>query len=114
MGKFEFKGSGGAYFVTFLWTYIVTAITCGIFGPWAYCIVLKQMCQDTYLDGKQLDFTGTGGAAFVMFLIVAILSGITFGIYAPWGFCKIQAWMMENVVVAGGASAAAPAAPAAE
>ncbi|GAB4303494.1 MAG: hypothetical protein Kow0090_19060 [Myxococcota bacterium] len=93
----EFRGNGGAYFVTFLWTGLVTVITFYIFAPWAYCIIQKQIARDTFIEGKQLDFVGTGGSAFVMFLIVGILSMITFGIYAPWGFCKIQAWKWENI-----------------
>ena len=78
----------------------MSAITVGIYTPWAYCAIERWRASNTYIDGKQLCFKGTGGTAFGLFLLVAVLSIITVGIYAPWGYCRIQRWVTENTYFA--------------
>jgi uncharacterized membrane protein YjgN (DUF898 family) len=99
-GRFSFEGTGGQYLWLVIWTSIVTSITFGIFGPWAFCAIQKWQLEHTTIDGQKLCFKGTGGSAFGLFLGVALLSIITLGIYAPWGYCKIQRWITANTYFA--------------
>ena len=99
-GKFVFTGTGGQYFWLAIWTSLLSAITLGIYAPWAYCHLQEWVASHTYIDGKQLCFKGTGGRAFGLFLGVAVLSIITLGIYAFWGYAKIQRFTVENTYFA--------------
>lgn len=99
-GNFEFKGLGGSFLWLAIWTSILTSITLGIYGPWAYCHKKRWLAANTYIDGQQLVFKGTGGSAFGLFLLVFFLSLITFGIYIAWGYCRIQRWLQSNTYYA--------------
>jgi len=101
-GKFRFTGKGGSYIWLKIWTGILTAITAGLFGPWAYCADQKWIAEHTYINNRQLVFKGTGAGVFGTFLLVFILMVITLGIYAPWGWCRIKRWQTNNLYFADG------------
>lgn len=94
--QFAFTGGGFGYFWLMLWTTVVTAITLGLFFPWAYSAQQRWICRNTYVEGRQLKFVGTGFGFFFQWLIILVLTTITFGIYAPWGYCQFKRWETEN------------------
>jgi uncharacterized membrane protein YjgN (DUF898 family) len=98
-GMVMFEGKGGKLFGILLVSWLLCAITAGIYTPWAYCKIKKFNLQNTIIDGKRFDFIGTGGQLLVQFLIMYLIAAITIGIYLPWGFCKIQRWIAENTVI---------------
>ncbi|MCJ7507438.1 MAG: DUF898 family protein [candidate division Zixibacteria bacterium] len=99
-GKFEFRGTGGGYLWLFIWTTLLTLITLGIFAPWAAAVVLRWICANTYIDGKQLCFKGSGGGFFANWLLILILLIITLGIYSPWGTVSLYRWIASNTYFA--------------
>ena len=68
-GKFEFQGTGGSYFWLMIWTSILTALTLGLFWPWAYSIQQRWIAERTFIDGKQLMFNGSGVSFFGNWLL---------------------------------------------
>lgn len=99
-GKFEFKGTGIEFLWLAIWTSVLTTLTLGIFGPWAYSSVVRWMAEKTFIDGKQLCFKGTGGEFFGTYLMIVLLTIITLGIYAPWGGCRMTRWLVDNLYFA--------------
>ena len=79
-----------------IWTSFVTAITIGIFYPWAIAATERWKAKNTFIDGQQLVFRGSGGGLIGNWIVIILLSIITVGIYAPWGYCRIQRWISNN------------------
>lgn len=98
-GIFEFRGSGFGYIWLLVWTLFLTAITCGLFFPWAYSAQQRWIAANTYLNGQQLQFIGTGLGFFAQWLLIVIFTLITLGLYAPWGYCRLKRWEVENTVL---------------
>lgn len=96
---FEFRGSGFGYLWVLLWTSLLTAITFGLFFPWAYSAQQRWIAANTLLNGRPLEFTGTGVGFFGQWLLIMLLTIITLGIYAPWGYCRFKRWEVENTVL---------------
>ena len=44
--KFDFTGTGGALFVTYLVGALLTLITFGIYGAWYFCTLLKYQYEN--------------------------------------------------------------------
>jgi len=99
-GRFEFRGTGFGYLWLFIWTFLLTIFTLGIFYPWAYSAQQRWIAAHTLIDGKQLCFKGSGAGIFANWLLIMILSIITLGIYIPWGICRIQRWKTNNTYFA--------------
>ncbi|MCD6335065.1 MAG: DUF898 family protein [Candidatus Latescibacteria bacterium] len=99
-GQFEFRGNGLSLLWLAIWTNILTALTLGLFWPWAYCVQQRWIAARTFIDGKQLVFKGTGLGIFGTWLLIMILTLITLGIYAPWGYCRILRWKTNNLYFA--------------
>lgn len=99
-GKFEFRGKGGSYFWLFIWTNLLTVITCGIFGPWAVVAQVRWISANSHIDGKQLCFKGSGGGYFANWLLIGLLSIVTLGIYLPWGAVRLFRWVASNTYFA--------------
>jgi len=96
VGKFEFKGDGLGFLWLLIWTTVVTAITWGLFFPWAFSAQMRWITSNTFVEGRKLSFKGTGLGFFGTYLLIIIFTVITFGIYAPWGSCKFFRWMADN------------------
>ncbi len=99
-GKFEFVGTGIGYLGIALLSFILTVVTLGLYGPWAYCAKVRWKTERTLIDGKRLTFKGTGLGIFGTFLLIVVLSIITLGIYIPWGVCKLERWRIHNTYFA--------------
>lgn len=94
---FEFRGSGLSLLWLFIWTCFLTAITLGLFFPWAATYFMKWAAENTYIGGRQLIFKGSGLGFFGTWLLIYVLSIITFGIYIPWGMCRFYRWVAGNL-----------------
>ena len=95
-GSFEFRGSGLGYFWLLLWTGFLSAITLGLYFPWAYSAQQRWITANTYVNGRRLAFNGTGIGFFGQWLLIMILTFITLGLYAPWGYCQFKRWETNN------------------
>ena len=101
-GNCEFKGTGGKYFIAvFLHGIILSAITLGIYTPWAWVRILRLKASHTLTNGKEVSFVGTGGQLFVLSLLNGVLTVITLGIYTPWAICTICTWKAQNTLIKG-------------
>jgi uncharacterized membrane protein YjgN (DUF898 family)/Flp pilus assembly protein TadD len=104
-GNCEFKGTGGQYFVAaFIHLFLLTMITFGLYGAWAWVRVLRLKASHTVINGRPVSFTGTGGQLFVLWLINGLVSIITLGLYSPWAVCRYLKWRAQKTVVGGNAS----------
>ncbi|MFC1883979.1 DUF898 family protein [Thermodesulfobacteriota bacterium] len=104
-GNCEFKGTGAQYFVAvFIHLFLITMITFGLYGAWAWVRVLRLKASHTVINGRPVSFTGTGGQLFVLWLINGLVSIITFGLYGPWAVCRYLKWRAQNTVVGGNPS----------
>ena len=116
MSRFEFRGSGLGCFWLFLWTSVVSAITLGLFFPWAYSAQQRWIAANTFLNSRQQAFVGSGLALLGHWILIVLLTVVTFGLYLPWAYCRLKRWEVENTVFAdelpGGAPAVPPAIPA--
>ena len=97
VGNFEFKGNGLSFLWLLIWTTVVTAITWGLFFPWAYSAQMRWIASNTFVTGKKLVFKGSGLGFFGTYLLIIILTIITVGIYTPWGVCRFIKWTTENM-----------------
>src|SRR5690606_8095192 len=103
VGNFDFEGTGGELFVTFLVGALLTVITLYIYMPWFQVKVMSFIVEDTRVDYQGRVFGGqfhaTGGELFVTFLVGALLTVITLYIYMPWFQVKIMSFIAENTRV---------------
>ncbi|MCJ7665240.1 MAG: YjgN family protein [Actinobacteria bacterium] len=104
-GKFKFEGNGGALFCLFFVQGILTAITLGIYYPWAMVKIIEYFAECLTLDGKKFEFGGNGGELFCLFFVNALLTGITLGIYYPFAMLKVEKYFTENISLDGKAFA---------
>jgi len=99
-GNFDFKGQGGSYLWITLWTFFLTTITLGIYGPWAICTRARWVAKNTFIDGKQLIFKGKGKDLFGIWFVTVLLGILTLGIYSFWGTVRIRKWVMHHTFFA--------------
>jgi uncharacterized membrane protein YjgN (DUF898 family) len=100
VGSFDFEGTGGEFFVTYLVGFLLTMITLGIYAPWFQVKLTKFVAENTRAtyQGRvfQGAFHGTGGELFVIMLLHGFLTQITFGIYMPWFLVKQWEFDINN------------------
>jgi uncharacterized membrane protein YjgN (DUF898 family) len=97
VGNFEFKGTGLGFLWLLIWTTVVTAITFGLFLPWAVSAQMRWIAENTFVTGRKLVFKGTGLGFFGTYILILILTVVTLGLYAPWGCCQFIRWMTNNM-----------------
>lgn len=100
--KFEFNGTGGQLFGTYLVGTILTGLTMGIYYSWFMVKLTKYFTENTVgkaADGKTyaLHFQGTGASLFGTVFVGALLTGLTFGIYAAWFMVKLANFFCDNM-----------------
>ena len=111
--KFQFTGSGGSLFVTYLVGMLLTMITIGIYAPWFMVKLTNWMAANTKATAANgsiynVKFNGGGGSLFGTYLLGVILTSITFGIYAPWFMVNLAKFFLNNMdILENGAKAGA-------
>ena len=101
-GNCEFNGTGGQYFPTvFIHMFLLTAITFGIYSPWALARLLRLKASHTTINGKKVVFKGKGSDLLVILVVNLILTMVTLGIYGSWAICKVCDWRVRNTFVGG-------------
>ncbi|MFZ1746742.1 MAG: DUF898 family protein [Nitrospirales bacterium] len=98
--RFDFRGTGFSCLWLFIWTWVLTVITFGLFFPWAYSAQQRWISEHTFIGNRQLVFQGTGLGFFGTWLLIMVLTIITFGLYMPWGFCRLKRWQTNNLAFA--------------
>ena len=93
----KFKGTVGGYFGTGFVAGLMITFSLGIATPWAVCYVMRWVCENSAISGKQAKFTGTGGKLFGLFIKWYLLSIITLGIYGFWANRNMIRWVVENI-----------------
>ena len=95
---------GGELLVTLLINYLLTVITMGIYGAWAYCKVRAKVVEKIaiYEDNDAVggvQFVGTGGALLPLVLVQWLLCVVTLGIYIPWAYVRMTQFMQRHTRV---------------
>lgn len=75
---------------------LLTMITLGIFGPWAYCMVLRWETKHTYVNGKRLCFSGKGHQLLGRSLLWGLLTVVTCGIYGLFVPVRWHKWRASH------------------
>lgn len=96
-GRFDFRGTELSCLWLFLWTWVLTLITFGLFFPWAYSTQQRWISEHAFIDNRQLTFHGKGFGFFWNWLLIMVLTIITFGLYMPWRFCRLKRWQTNNL-----------------
>jgi len=101
VGNFDFEGTGGELFVTFLVGALLTVITLYIYMPWFQVKILKFIAANTrvHYQGRVFggQFHGTGGEFFVTLLVGLLLTVITLYIYYPWFLVNLWKFQYNNL-----------------
>ena len=101
-GNCNFSGNGGIFFSTVLiHLFILSAITLGLYLPWAWVRIFKLKASHTTIQEKGVQFVGTGGQLLVLGLVQGLITLITLGLYGPWAICKFFDWKARNTIVGG-------------
>ena len=99
-GNCKFTGTGGQYFTAvFVRLFLLTMLTVGFYGPWAWVRIYRLRASHTVVHGKRVAFIGTGGQLFVLVVTQGMLTLITLGVYGPWALCRFFAWRAQNTLV---------------
>ena len=62
-GNCKFTGTGGQYFTAvFVRLFLLTMLTVGFYGPWAWVRIYRLRASHTVVHGKRVAFIGTGGS----------------------------------------------------
>ncbi len=100
IGGFDFVGSGGEFFVTFLVGLILSVITFGIYSAWFQVKLNKFLARSTRItiNGRTFasDFDGEGLDLFILNIVGTILSCLTLGIYHFWYMVKLIRFDTEH------------------
>jgi uncharacterized membrane protein YjgN (DUF898 family) len=83
----KFNGDHGQLIGLRILNNILTALTLGIYYPWARAAYLKYVYGETEYLGTRFVFHGTGKEMFIGF-IKAI--GVVYGLYAFFFLCKLS------------------------
>lgn len=74
--ELKFNGTGGKLFSVLIVNWILTAITFGLYYPWAKANKLKYLYESTTLNNDEFEFRGTGREMFIGFIKAIVLFGI--------------------------------------
>jgi len=102
--QLQFSMTGGQLLPVILINYLLTAVTLGIYGAWAYCKVRSKVVENIHIfeNGEHVggfQFTGTGGSLLPFALVQWLLCAVTFFIYVPWAAVKMTQFMNQHTRV---------------
>lgn len=77
--KFTFHGKGGGFFEIQVANWVLTALTLGLYYPWAKANTLRYLYQKTEFAGSRFAFHGTGKEMFKGFLKAIAVFVVLYG-----------------------------------
>lgn len=82
----QYTGTWGSMFGLLFVQGLLTAITCGIYAPWAQVAIRKWICEQTLINGQpgRMRYEATGGELFGKQIVGQLLLMVTCGIYFRW------------------------------
>ena len=84
--KLDYHGQGTDLFAVMIVNWLLTAVTLGIYHPWAKAKQLQYFYKETSLNNERFTFHGTGKEMFrgfiIAFVFFAMLFSIAFGLIA--------------------------------
>ena len=97
--KIESKFSGGVLpiFLFSIWSPLLLIITLGFATPFITCTVIRWICDNTSIGGKNYRFKGTAMGLFGRWILWYLLTIITLGIYGFWFIRNQIRWVVENI-----------------
>jgi uncharacterized membrane protein YjgN (DUF898 family) len=97
--KIESKFSGGVFpiFLFCISAPILLMISLGLATPFIVCTVIRWICNNSTIGGKNYRFKGTAMGLFGRWILWYILTIITIGIYGFWSTRNQIIWIIENV-----------------
>ena len=95
----ESKFSGGVLpiFLFGIWAPILLVITLFLASPFVTCTVIRWICNNSTIGGKNYKFNGTAMGLFGRWIMWYLLTIVTFGIYSFWATRNQIRWVIENV-----------------
>ena len=95
----ESKFSGGVFpiFLFCIWAPILLTVTLFLATPFVTCTVIRWICSNSSIGGKNYVFKGTAMGLFGRWILWYILTIITLGIYGFWSTRNQIKWIIENV-----------------
>ena len=98
---FKFSGTAWGLFGQLFVSYLLTAVTLGLYLPWFICRLQRWTTENVNLVDSQgnkvtMRFTGTGGELFGAFIGGMILTVITFGLYGFWFAVNMVKFVTDN------------------
>lgn len=78
--SFSFLGEGGEFFGVLIVNWLLTAITLGIYYPWAKARKLQFLFSATEFNGGRFVFHGTGKEMFKGFIKAILIFAVLFGL----------------------------------
>jgi len=96
--NFQFDSNNGCDFWCLLFVNsLLVTITLGIYYPWAWVNIQKNLLERTSYEGKKFSTTASGGKLFCLYFVEGLLTVITLGIYYPWAMSKIMNYQVSSV-----------------
>ena len=99
----QWTGTMGGIFGQLLVCYLLTALTLGIYMPWAIVRMRRYAFAHVMVNGQpgRLTFTGGGGELLGTYIVGTILTILTLGIYSFWFVNNIFAFLWDNAKIDG-------------
>jgi uncharacterized membrane protein YjgN (DUF898 family) len=79
--RLAFHGKGGEFFGIVIVNWLLTAITLGLYYPWAKARTLQYLYGTTDFNGSRFSFHGTGSEMFKGFIKAILIFAIIFCIF---------------------------------
>ncbi|AMM50097.1 hypothetical protein TH61_01385 [Rufibacter sp. DG15C] len=95
----EFKGKGSQLFEIQLANWVLTALTLGLYYPWAKANVLRYTYAKTKLAGSSFAFHGTGKEMFLGYIKVIALIAIFYGSILYATITENPEWLTYTMLV---------------
>ena len=93
----KFSGKVIDIFLFCIWAPLLYGVSLGFATPFIMCTIIRWICKNTSISGKNYAFKGTAGGLFGRWIVWCILSIITIGIYSFWATRNQIRWVIENL-----------------
>jgi len=87
--KLSFHGKGGEYFGIVIVNWLLTALTLGLYYPWAKAKQLQYLYGATALSNDRFTFHGTGKEMFIGFIKAILIFGFIYGMFFLFVFLEM-------------------------